>query len=136
MIYTYSRFAPDLQLLPLRRLFHADAWLDVDVNRRAFLRDAKCNMWHEPALYFEGDELFLVLRCLAFDLRAKSPTTESGIFVYAATPEGNVKNPGWRYTRQTGGSRRSARTRRAGTHPADITRAQDGTLLAIPTPDD
>lgn len=129
----------DLKTAPVATLgstLTALGW-DVDVNLAALSPEThKCNMWNEPALYFENGELFLVLRCLAFDSRKIPDPTESDIFVYATTPLGDVKTWVWRYVGKLAGYEEARELGGQGLTQVDIVRGRDGALLAIFSPDD
>lgn len=114
----------------------APGW-DVDIDLSALSTETeKCGMWNEPALYFEEDELFLVLRCLAFDSFQRPAPEESDIFVFATSPNDDVRTWQWRYVGALAGHEEARELGGRGLTQADIVLAQDGTLLAILTPND
>jgi hypothetical protein len=58
------------------------------------LRD--CGIWNNPALALDGNRLYLVLECMAFDGKTAS-AARSRIVVFRTTPEGSASTWRWEY---------------------------------------
>jgi hypothetical protein len=93
-----------------------------------------CAIWNEPALHFEGDELFLALSCMAF--RGKIPDmARNDLVLFATRPEGVPRAWKWRYVGRLSGSAEARELGAERLTQIDLANARDGRLLAIVTPD-
>lgn len=110
------------------------AW-GVDVNLARLSPETRhCMLWNEPALFHDGEELFLALSCMAF--RGKTPDMErNDLVVYATHPQGPPSRWQWRYAGKLAGAREAGELGGERLTQIDLARSRDGRLLAIMTPD-
>jgi len=93
-----------------------------------------CVLWNEPALFHDGQELFLALACMAF--RGKTPDmARSDLVVFATRPEGPPSRWGWRYAGRLAGAREARELGGERLTQIDLATSRSGRLLAIMTPD-
>ncbi len=111
------------------------AW-GVDVDLAALAPEVgHCMLWNEPALYHEGGELFLALRCLAFDRSGAPRLDRSDLVVFATHARGPAPRWRWRYVGTLAGAREARELGGEGLTQLEIARGPGGGLLAILTPD-
>jgi hypothetical protein len=112
-----------------------DAAWGVDVNLAALAPDTRhCMLWNEPALYHDGEELFLSLSCMAF--RGKTPDMEhNDLVVFATKPIGEPKHWNWRFAGKLAGASEARELGGERLTQIDLAVSRDGKLLAIVTPD-
>ncbi len=94
-----------------------------------------CSLWNEPALHHDGDELFMVLRCLPLDTLGMPTLTESSLEVFATVPIGAADDWEWRYAGRLAGGEEAAELGGEGLTQAELAFDEDGSLLALVTPD-
>ena len=110
------------------------AW-GVDTNLAQLSPETRhCMLWNEPALFHDGEELFLSLSCMAF--RGKTPDMErNDLVVFATRPDGPPSRWQWRYAGKLAGAREARELGGERLTQIDLARSKNGQLLAIMTPD-
>lgn len=93
-----------------------------------------CMLWNEPALYAKGDDLYLALSCMAFQGR-KPDMEKNDLVVFATRPDGSPKSWRWRYAGRLAGSSDAKALGGTRLTQIDLATSQDGSLVAIMTPD-
>lgn len=96
---------------------------------------ANCDWWNEPALHFQDDTLYLVLRCLVFGALGVPKVEQSDLLVFATQPVGDVRQFQWRYVGKLAGGEEAKALGGEGLTQIDLALGQDGQLLAIFSPD-
>jgi hypothetical protein len=108
----------------------------VDVNLSDLAPDVKhCDMWNEPALYYENKQLYLALRCLSFSGLGVAQLDQSPIVVFATSPLGDVKSWQWKYIGVLADAKVGKELGAAAVTQIEIARSKDGKLLLILTPE-
>lgn len=93
-----------------------------------------CMLWNEPALFHDGEELFLALSCMAF--RGKTPDIErNDLVVFATRTDGPPTGWRWRHVGKLAGTREARDLGGERLTQIDLALSRDGRLLAIMTPD-
>ncbi|MBV6395406.1 MAG: hypothetical protein HFACDABA_00982 [Anaerolineales bacterium] len=102
--------------------------LDASLNR--------CSLWNEPALFYENETLYLVVRCLAYSRTTSLPLMDqSDLVVFSARPVGDVKSWQWSYLGVLAGSNEARELGGDGLTQVDLAKGTDGALLAVITTD-
>ena len=96
---------------------------------------ADCKLWNEPALYYENDTLYTLMRCLRFTQQGKPDTKHSNQVVFATDAQGDIKSWNWRYVGSFAGEQAATELGGEGLTQLDIVKSKHGDLLAIMTPD-
>jgi hypothetical protein len=127
----------DLALAPMAALgsMATDPAWGVDVNLAQMSPETRhCMLWNEPALFDDGEELFLALSCMAF--RGKTPDMErNDLVVFATRAQGPPARWQWRYAGKLAGAREARELGGERLTQIDLARSREGRLLAIVTPD-
>ncbi len=112
-----------------------DAAWGMDINLAALSAETRhCMLWNEPAMYHDGDELFLALSCMAF--RGKTPDMErNDLVVFATRPIGSPKQWHWRFVGKLAGAQEARELGGERLTQIDLATSRDSKLLAIVTPD-
>lgn len=112
-----------------------DAAWGMNVNlAKLSAETSHCMLWNEPALFHDGDELFLALSCMAF--RGKTPDMEKNdLVVFAARTEGVPTSWKWRYAGKLAGSKDAKELGGERLTQIDLAKNKEGRLMAIITPD-
>ena len=110
------------------------AW-GMDVNLAQLSPETRhCMLWNEPAMFHDGEELFLALSCMAF--RGKTPDIErNDLVVFAARPQGSPSRWQWRYAGKLAGAREAKDLGGERLTQIDLARSKGGPLMAVMTPD-
>lgn len=95
----------------------------------------RCTIWNEPALHFDGSELFLALRCLPLTGSGGPDVAGSSIEVFSAEPEGEPSGWTWRYRGRLAGHDEATELGGDGLTQQHFALAVDGTLVVLLTPD-
>jgi len=111
-----------------------DRW-GVDVNLASLAPQTQhCMLWNEPALYHDGNELYLALSCMAF--RGKSPDMEKNdLVVFATRASGAPSQWRWRFAGKLAGASEATELGGERLTQVDLAKGRDGKLLAVVTPD-
>ncbi len=111
-----------------------DRW-GVDVNLASLSPQTRhCMLWNEPALYHDGNELYLALSCMAF--YGKSPDMErNDLVVFATRASGAPPQWRWRFAGKLAGASEAGELGGERLTQVDLAKGRDGKLLAIVTPD-
>lgn len=118
------------------RLTHAGWRVDVDLSSLDAAL-ARCHLWNEPALHVDGTTLYLLVRCLTFDLATNVPrVADSDQVVFSTVPAGEPTAWTWRYEGVLAGGAEAVALGGRGLTQGDLARGTDGKLLAVLTPDD
>jgi len=122
------------QMAALGSMATDPAW-GVDVNLAQLSPETRhCMLWNEPALFHDGEELFLALSCMAF--RGKTPDMErNDLVVFATRAQGPPLRWQWRYAGKLAGAREARELGGERLTQIDLARSREGRLLAIMTPD-
>lgn len=122
---------------PVARLgsMKTDERWGVDVNLASLSPQTRhCMLWNEPALYHDGNELFLTLSCMAF--RGKSPDMKNNdLVVFATSASGNPSQWQWRFAGKLADAREARELGGERLTQVDLFKGRDGSLLAVVTPD-
>lgn len=122
---------------PAARLgsMRTDGRWGVDVNLASLAPQTRhCMLWNEPALYHDGDELYLALSCMAF--RGKTPDMRrNDLVVFATRAAGEPRHWQWRFAGTLAGAAEANDLGGERLTQVDLAMARDGTLLAVVTPD-
>jgi hypothetical protein len=110
------------------------AW-GMDVNLARLSPETRhCMLWNEPALFHDGEELFLALSCMAF--RGNTPDIErNDLVVYATRPQGQPSRWQWRYAGKLAGAREAKELGGERLTQIELARSKSGQTVAIMTPD-
>lgn len=110
------------------------AW-GMDVNLAKLSPDTRhCMLWNEPAMFHNGEELFLALSCMAF--RGKTPDMErNDLVVFATRPEGPPSRWQWRHAGKLAGAGEARELGGERLTQIDLAKSRSGHLIAIMTPD-
>lgn len=93
-----------------------------------------CQLWNEPALYFDQGELLVALSCMAF--RGRTPDiTRNDLVLFATWPDGDPDQWRWRFAGQLAGAAEARELGAQRLTQIELAQGQDGALLAIVTPD-
>ena len=93
-----------------------------------------CSIWNEPALYHDGQELFLALSCMAFN--GKTPDLpRSDLVLFATRAEGLPNQWAWRHAGKLAGHEEARDLGGLRLTQVEFAKARDGALLALVTPD-
>lgn len=134
LVISQADSAPALAQSPTATLgshYTAAGWqIDSDLSTLA-PQLSNCDMWNEPALYFEQETLYLIVRCLVFG----NQHSQSSLVVFATQPTENVQEWVWRYVGELAGQEEATQLGAEGLTQIDLTQSIDGQLLAIVTPD-
>ena len=114
---------------------HAAYGVDVRLDQLAGIPVAQCAMLNNPTLYAQGTTLYLIVECLAFFPGTPDPDyTNTTTQVFATVPSGLPTTWTWRHAGELADD---AIATELGTDPIrqpDVSRAADGTLIALLTP--
>ncbi len=106
----------------------------VDVNLSALSPSPDKHIWTEPALYFEGDTLYLTLQRLCY--KGASPDWSAiETVVFATKPVGDVRHWAWHAVGQLAGASEAKELGGDGLTQVEIAKGTDGQLLALLTPE-
>jgi hypothetical protein len=99
-----------------------------------------CDVWSEPALLQDDDQLYLIVECIAMDLTTTTPTRlydQEFNAVFATEVTADVTAFDWQYLGKiTANATDAAALGGNVLTPVDIARARDGKLILIVTPTD
>lgn len=96
----------------------------------------RCSLWNEPALFYENETLYLVVRCLAYSQTTSLPMMdESDLVVFSTQPVGDLKGWQWSYLGALAGSNEARELGGDGLTQVDLAKGTDGALLAVLTTD-
>ena len=112
----------------------APGW-GVNVNLAALSSSTKkCELWNEPALYYQSNLLYLSTRCLAFTgSQIDEPNSDDEI--YSTSAQGPIANWQWKYVGNLTNSSVASTFGHPGTTELDLANGSDGKLLAIMSPE-
>lgn len=111
-----------------------DRW-GMDVNLASLSPQTRhCMLWNEPALYHDGNELYLALSCMAF--RGKSPDMgKNDLVVFATNASGTPSQWRWRFAGKLAGVSEAKELGGERLTQVELAKGRDGKLLAVVTPD-
>ncbi len=110
----------------------ADGW-GASVNLSEMAPElANCSLWTEPALFFEGDTLYLSGVCMVWDTEYH---TELGkVVLFATEPVGAPNSWSWRYVGELAGPDVAAELGGDNLLQTEFARTRDGQLIVFLTP--
>lgn len=108
----------------------------VDVWLHSLIPDQSIQMiWNEPVLYYEDGRLYLVVRSLQFISKTLPDLPNSAFHVFSTEPKGDIKKWEWAYRGPLTTAADASALGGEGVTQMDISKARDGALLALLTPD-
>ena len=98
-------------------------------------KTSDCELWNEPALYYQNNLLYLSTRCLAYRGR-QMDEADSDFEIYSTAAQGSISNWQWKYVGNLTNASIASQLGHIGTTQLDLANGTDGKLLAILSPED
>jgi len=132
MTATSPETLSDAQAVRLGSKSTDEEWRDIDISLLSPTLQ-KYHLWNEPALYYDGQILYMMLSGMAFHRKEPDPSN-SDIVLFSTTPKGNVHDWKWEFVGVVASRKEAEELGCKELNQGEIAVSRNGNILLLVTP--